>query len=358
MENKRNVYKKRALRISLTVLFLLAAMIGASILSVHPDVLLEKTLHSFYNEENDSLDYVVLGASATQCGIYPAVIYRERSVTGNCLCVNGGDAKIYLSMLKELLSKQSSPLVIVDLDGFTEYQPVEEYPSSIFWMDSMKRNRNHFETVLRVDPDHALERFFPLIRYHKNLLEPDEWFWFSYYLCFKHETDPMKGAWYLDYDRLPPEEMQELRLLEAVTGGESEPLPQTSEELLIEFLEYCKAQKLKNVLFLDMPKAYTSEESREKILSIEKQSAYCQTIVERYGYSVFNYNLLENPASLSPSDFADRMHLNADGAIRFSAYFAEYLRTNYDFSPCGPEQADRWNEQTEQAYRDHALDRP
>ncbi len=351
----KNKYQKRAVRIIAFLLIITLFMFGADVIAVHPDDLADVTLYSFYNEKSNSLDYVVLGASASQCGIYPAVVYKNSGLMGNDLCINGGDAKIYLSMLKELLSKQKNALIIVDLDGFTEYVEHEDYPASEFWIDSMQRGKNWFETINRVSPDNRIEHYFPVLKYHKNLLKGFDNIKYSAFLFLDTHTLPMKGAWYLDFDRLSPSQMKKLTPLGSA-GKQPEALHKKSHEYLLEFIDYCKQNNVKNVVFCDPPKAYCDAQSIKKVLSAENKSHYCKPIIEKSGYTYLNFNDLANDYQFEKADFADNMHLNQYGAVKLSGYLSTYLKSNFTFREHAEKDIEEWNKSCEEAYKQYKLD--
>lgn len=107
---KNKIHFKRFLRIISCVLIVVLVVSGAGLFCNHPDLLIEGTINSFYNEENDSLDYVLIGASAALNDASPTVIWQKSKLAGNNFSVNGCHSDIYVSVLKESLSKQKNAL--------------------------------------------------------------------------------------------------------------------------------------------------------------------------------------------------------------------------------------------------------
>lgn len=351
---RKNINFKRILRIISSVIIILLVVSIESVLCNHPNNLVERNVNSFYNEKENTLDYVVMGSSAAQYGIFPAIIWKENEITGNTLCVDGCNSKIYLSLLKEILSTQKNAIIVVDMDGFNYTIEHKEFNSKSFWIDTMKRNENWKETINRVDKENKIEHYLPILKYHKNFFHSYNNISISIEKLFGKSTDSMKGAGFLNENRLPEDEMKSLVVLKNFYPAPNA-VPQEREALLYEFLNYCKDNKVKDVLFCDFPKAYSTDEKYADLLSYEEKGAYNEKIIKEYGYNVLNFNKLNNPCKLTKEDFADSYHLKYTGAIKISNFLGNYIKENYDINEKNDQLISKWNKSTEEAYKKYNL---
>lgn len=345
------MFYKRFLRIVASIMILVLCTTAANVLSVHNTEILSVNTDSFYNEPFDSLDYVVIGSSATLGDILPNVIWNESKLAGNNISSNGADSRIYKSMLKEVVCTQPNALIIVDIDGFTQDFVEKRDPTNI-WIDSMNHNENWKETIKELDKENWEEHYFPIIRYHETLMSPG----MVYYAIkgvidydIKKITSCTKGANTLGNSvRVPKNEIENFVCLENFISRPIE-LDDGQENVLYEFLDICQDLKIKNVLFIDCPKGFGSQDKYEQIVQKENKVKYCSDIIISHGFDVLCYSELYNPLAICKDDFSDGYHLNEQGAIKFSKFLANYLLENYKFANKSQKIIDSWEKSTAQA---------
>ncbi|MGN0005878.1 MAG: hypothetical protein ACI37Z_07895 [Candidatus Gastranaerophilaceae bacterium] len=353
----KKMFFKRFLRILASVMILVLCTTVANVLSVHNTEILSVNTDSFYNEPLDSLDYVVIGSSATLENIFPSVIYEETKITGNNISSYGADSRIYKSMLREIVCTQPNALIIVDIDGFTQDFGNERVPINI-WIDSMNHNENWKETINELDKEYWFEHYFPIIRYHKMLMSPGNVYYairavIEYDInrttnCFKGSNSSGNTI------RIRKNEIENFVCLENFISQPIE-LDEGQENVLYEFLEICQELKIKNVLFIDCPKGYGNIKKYEQLANRENRTNYCSKIINSYGFEVLCYSELDNPISLKRDDFLDSYHLTEKGAIKFSKYLANYLSENYIFSDKTRDIMDSWENSTAIAYKKYNM---
>lgn len=352
--------KKRGLsiakRIVASVLVIALLVINAWFLCCTPHDRVLDSVCSFYNEDKDSLDYVVMGASALQYDILPTEVYKNCGAIGADLCVIGAHSEIYISMLKEVLDNQKNAVIFVDLDGYIYNGNNTEFNATNYWIDTMRKNDNWKQTINELDYDNRLEHYVPFINYHKNV---PKFFYYSsarWYQLFGKEPLDMRGATYLNWDRLEEEEMD--RLVPYEGTKRERPIDKEVEERLYAFLDYCKDNDVKDVVFCDFPKAYCDKAKRHSIALQEQKSLYCAKIIKGYGYDVINFNNVD--CGLVKEDFADSYHLKHSGGIKTSRYLADYISNKYEFSKKDQATIDAWDKSFEvvnQKYLDDQLEK-
>ncbi|MBQ7547691.1 MAG: hypothetical protein IJT41_12085 [Clostridia bacterium] len=337
-----SVRVKRILGIFLSVVCIVTGTGLCGLVCNHPSEETENTVDSFYREPAGSLDAVLIGSSAAGKDYYPHVVWQTAGITSYCMNIAACSANIYSSVLREVLSTQPQTMILVDMDGFLvddKYQTQED-PIRI-WLDSMPRNRNWFETIRKLTPQSTAERLFPFMRYHRNMTSMQVMLPQTIRLLRRQVLgvrDPMKGA------TVNPTASNKIVRLPDASDLQPQPLSPQSDRVFRAFLEDCRHNGLDNVLFVDLPKADTNASTSERNCLYGARMQYMRRIVQDYGYSVYSYNVLDNPAQLDmKTDYADSLHLTTKGALKFSAYFAAYLAQQYSFPEKSAALASQWN---------------
>lgn len=321
---------KRVLAWLLAVVMIAACVAVCSVICNHPSEETENTVASFYREPAGSLDVVMIGSSAAGKDFYPPVIWQTEGITSYCMCIAACSGNIYASVLTEVLSTQPQAAILVDADGFlvedkfqTETDPIR------IWLDCMPRNENRTQTIRALTPDDMPERIFPFYRYHRYMNSLYAYIPITVRLVQKEihaVRDPMKGATFN-----PTPTKAALKTTD-ISDLAAKPLSTESGRVFQAFLDFCKERDLQNVVFVDLPKAYETDEQYERDLLYGARMQYIRERAQAYGYSWISYNALQNPAQLDVrTDYADTLHLTTQGAQKFSAWFASYLQKAYAF---------------------------
>lgn len=322
MEKKKHL--KRFLRIIAALLSVVLVIGGFGYILNNPDPESECIIKSFYEEPDNSLDYVIIGSSATSRGINPLEIWKESGLKGCNLSLGAVSSNIYCSVLNEVMAHQKDALIIVDVDGFTTGDDVIDLiqPRS-YWLDLMPKNANWMQSVIELDKDNKVEHFLPIIKYHNKTLN------FHIYLSqkFDNNTKSMKG-FIIRNDEPIIEETGIMTLMKPVS--QKEELDTNANAFFEDFIDLCKQYNIKNVLFVKTPKT-TNDEKIDSYILNEKRTNYIKEIVEQNGYQLLDYVALDNPIELTVDDFLDTAHLKISGSIKYSRWLSNYLTDTYDF---------------------------
>lgn len=344
--------KRKAIRVLVGIVVISIVLSTSTILCNYSPDLIATNIKSLYNEPSNSLDYVVIGSSATMRGISPNVIFKEYGLTGNSISVNGADSRVYEYELKEVVSTQKDVVVIVDIDGYTS-PLVENRGPTNQWIDSMHKNDNWKNAVFELDKENLIEHIAPLIRYHNIFTLPGTLV--SSVKSFIHygvnrEINVERGCILAGNNAKINSNMVLLNECNKV-----ENLDYGQEENLLQFLNLCKKLDLKDVVFVSMPKAFSDEEKENELLIREAKSNYCKEIIESNGYSLIDYDHYSKDCSLNSEDFTDSYHMDINGACKFSKWLGEYLSTHYDFKDKNQEVIDSWNESSKLCYEKYGI---
>lgn len=351
--------KYRILRITASIIIVVFIVTISSVLFCGiPRNNCEHTVNSFFNEKENTLDYVVVGASGTRCDIFPTVIWNDYKITGNTVHISGFKSNMYIYLIRDVLANQKESLLIVDLDGFLEGKATTR-DSARLTIDTLPYADNAMKDAVNdLDSDYRMEHFIPIIRYHNNFT--DFYKYFSSDLTqlrrnINKETDCMKGAIsQKNIDNIEHEYLEQLNVFStADINYQSCSLDENAKEDLIEVLDYCKSNKIDNVLFINLPKGYYDEKTKESNSKKISRAEDCKEIIEGYGYDY--YNACDNESGLTNDDFCDTIHLKEQGAIKFSKWLGEYLSTHYNFKDKNQEVIDAWNESSKLCYEKYGI---
>lgn len=348
--------KKRIIRVLSSVFLIAVVIFSANTFCMNNQEFINIGVKSLSNEEKNTMDYVVIGSSASHADLFPTVIWKEYNITGHLLCVNSADSRVYKSMCNEKNINQDDALLIIDMDGFTQGLSEDIYPTST-WIDVESKTSYWLKDIRDLDGGHYIEHLFPIIKYHNYLLAPNGVIASVkntlYYDIYK-KTDFMKGASNLkNKKRLSVKEMNALKTYNQRAYVFNNSFKE-QEDILTDFLDFCNVLGVRAV-FVDFPKAYNDKKKYEMIEKKENASIYFKRIIEKYGQHYVNYSYLNNPCKLDKNDFVDSYHLNQSGAIKFSNWFGEYLLNNFSFEKKEKSIIDMWDKATRQAYEEFEL---
>ncbi len=341
---KRTIWK-RVFAFVLAVVCVAGCIGVCSVICNHPSEETENTVSSFYREPADSLDVVMVGSSASGKDFYPHVLWQTANITSYCMCVAACSGNIYSSVLTEVLSTQPHARILVDVDGFLVEDKFQAEKDPIrIWLDSMPWNKNRMQTIRALTPDETAERLFLFYRYHRNMSSLYAYIPITARLLKKQmlsQRDPMKGA------TLNPKPSDKTLQTLDISALQPQALSPESGRVFQAFLDFCRDKDLKNVVFTDLPKAYSNQDQLERNRLYGARLQFIRGEAEKYGYAVFSYNELQNPAHLDlQTDYADTLHLTTRGAQKFSAFFADYLAQQYTFSEKDETLTAQWDADT------------
>ena len=126
-----------------------------------------------------------------------------------------------------------------------------------------------------------------------------------------------------------------------INDNKNVPLTRLSEKTLRELLQFCKDNKLDNVVFARFPHVVT-----KKTVTRFYRSNAVADIVREYGYDFINYekNYTETGIDFS-KDFYNIDHLNVYGQRKFTDFFSKVIMDRYGIkkSNLSPELKKEWD---------------
>ena len=336
--------------------FLLAIMVSCLVLQQY---FLRNMDHNslrvegFYQEERNSLDVVLIGASDMYTSFMPGRAYEQYGFTGYLLASESITAEGVKTAVKEIVRTQHPGLIVIEANAFlygnADNESNEAHIHKFF--DNLPLSTNKLEYIQRKVPaDQQMEYIFPLIKYHGLWTEyPDRFFMMASNLSLDvRGFNVLKGfrttAQIIKTDKKCYNDMI------SDEHGELDLDPDLQKELM-ELLSYCEEKEL-NVIFVRAPH-YVTDETYNRV----KRSNKMASIVREQGFSYYTF---ENDAVQigidENRDFYNEDHMNVYGALKFTDYLADKLVNNekLQIDPLSEYQLEAWKQvvtSTNQLYR-------
>ena len=336
--------------------FLLAIMVSCLVLQQY---FLRNMDHNslrvegFYQEERNSLDVVLIGASDMYTSFMPGRAYEQCGFTSYLLASESITAEGVKTAVKEIVRTQHPGLIVIEANAFlygnADNESNEAHIHKFF--DNLPLSTNKLEYIQRKVPaDQQMEYIFPLIKYHGLWTEyPDRFFMMASNLSLDvRGFNVLKGfrttAQIIKTDKKCYNDMI------SDEHGELDLDPDLQKELM-ELLSYCEEKEL-NVIFVRAPH-YVTDETYNRV----KRSNKMASIVREQGFSYYTF---ENDAVQigidENRDFYNEDHMNVYGALKFTDYLTDKLVNNekLQIDPLSEYQQEAWKQvvtSTNQLYR-------
>lgn len=270
---------------------------------------------TFYAQEEDTIDVLVLGTSCAYTAVNTNVLYREYGIAAYNLCTAEQPYWITYHYLEEALKTQRPRLILLDAKA------------SIYQEDYSKRGRTILATYgirdlgVRMRAIAACVAEGDFMDY--ALAFPQLHSYYAEVGVENFAVPPTNGGrgpdWkgYIEMD----ETMQHEAPIVAWTNRR-EPLNARQEEYFRKTIELAQAHDIP-VLLMGFPNPdYANEHAYYNSL---------WRVAKEYGVTAINYNDPDVRTKLKyATDFADWQHLNVRGGVVFSRELGEILTERYD----------------------------
>lgn len=300
-------------------------------------------LVDFYNEEDNTLDAALLGASEVFFGYSPGLVYEKYDFTSYMYAINSNPGILYKPQLIDILQQQNPQIIFVETWGFLYGNEEELYNNAPLqvYAENTPFSLHKLNAILTHPYDQKLSCILPLIKYHKEWTDFDT----LHYNFLKRMWDSdspslLKGMQTITgiYDPANDSELEKEALGYSLTPA--------AREYLIDFLEYCKQQDLDNLVFINFPRHIN--EQNDNGLSVRMEEAVA--LIELYGFEFINLQEhVENMNLDFIHDFYDAHHLNIYGQIKLSDYLGFLMSEEYRLTPMQQTSINksRWDETVE-----------
>lgn len=338
--NRKRIIKIIALLLPL-VLFWVAA---ENFLFYHSERNTDR-FRRFYNEEPNSIDVVFLGASEVFVGFAPGYAYDQFGFTSYLYVTDANEGSLYKYQLKEVLTYQDPQVIFVEVFGFlrSANESIISKDRMRVLVESIPMSRNKLDLIREYPGEQKISYFIPFLKYHDEQR-----------MIVDNITAFLNNPLYRD--RKAPSLLKGIATTTVVyegpgdTGRPDDPaahvLSQDAQTYLIDFLEYCKQEKLDNVVFVNFPR-YLENVERHDLTSLVKQ---VEGLVNQYDYQFLDLqNTGEETGIDLNTDFYNSHHMNMYGQIKMTEYLGDLVMNTYKITPVKqtPEAKANWEASAE-----------
>lgn len=284
-------------------------------------------LEGYYQEEKDSLDVVLLGASEVYTGFSSGLAYDKYGFTSYPFASESITADGTLLALKEIVRTQKPQLIVIELNAYLYAKDSNESHDAHIrkLIDNIPLNENKIEYISNnVPPEEQLEYYLPLIKYHGTWSDIPK----MPRLTVTKLLQQMRGTSYLKGFRTttnvfkPTDKVLNHKLANETGTKKLNPV---LEQKLRDLLDYCKEQKLDNVVFLRTPHLVYS-----KTYDRVKRANCAGEIVQSYGFPFINLERDFEKIGIAPeTDFYNYDHMNIYGTVKMTEYLSAVLCRDY-----------------------------
>lgn len=291
----------------------------------------KEIIHSFYEEEEDTIDVVYLGTSATNRYYNPTQAHEEAGVAAYNMAVMGMPMFFVPTMINEVEKTQDPDLYIIEIRNVLKSKNEVTDAHIRRVTDSMKFSPNRFKAVnialeytegakgkhSNID-DEKLSYYVPIIKYHSRATSGELT---AGDVFLTDGQSAVKG-----YVLSPLTVTQKAQGESVYSDGRSELAPEMAEafEEVLDACDQLKAEG-KEVMFILSP--YVVKEGE-----MDKFNTAADMIAE-HGFTYLNCNDEEVLAEIGidwETDFYNSKHVNYQGAEKFTHFLTKYIKDKYE----------------------------
>ncbi|WP_293974168.1 hypothetical protein [uncultured Ruminococcus sp.] len=297
-------------------------------------------LDGFYMEEKNSLDVVLLGASEVYTAFSSALAYDEYGFTSYPYAIEANYIDLFESQIKEIRNNQTPKVLLIEMNGALYDNKMKDKDAKLRrFTDSMPFSQNKIDTVNQFgDKDEKLSYYFPWIMYHgsKSAIGrfPDN---IALHLRGNSALKGVSGK---------SKSVFKGKIIDVEGDTSKKDLPAETEEKLRSFLQYCKDNKLENVVFAKFPHRIT----KKKFYKRFQMGNTMGEIIKEYGFDYLDFeNNCKDVGLDYKEDFYNDDHMNIYGQQKFTKYLGKILVDKYgvEKSKLSEENKARWDASAE-----------
>lgn len=217
-------------------------------------------IKGFYEEEENSLDFVFIGSSQLYAHVAPAVLWEEFGITSYDFAANEQPLWISYYYIKEALKYQKPKAIVLEM--FTVYgADYEEEGVNHINLDDLPLSLNKVRAIWDSVPKELRYSYYlDIAKYHSTWSSLDK---AKYEASFGNKADIMKGYSGFLFER----KYADSALEEVVMQEEYEEIPAKAKEWLYRIIELTKEENV-DLIFLKTP---NGNADRQKLYnSVEK----------------------------------------------------------------------------------------
>lgn len=358
MEKKRFLENKKGLRA--LIFLIIAALLFVylnQVFSIGNTDASKEIITSFYEEEDNTIDVVYMGTSATNRYFNPPLAYEEEGIAVYNMAIMGMPMFFVPTLIDEVEKTQDPQLYIIELRNVLKSKDEVTDAHIRRVTDSMKFSPNRFKAVdIALDytegaegeisniDEEKLSYYIPIVKYHSRLTAGEIT---AGDVFLADGQSAVKG--YVLSQLTVTQKSQKA----SVYSDERAALAPEMEGALVDVLDICDQLRAdgKEVMFVLSPYVVKDGQMAKFNTAMD--------MVEERGYTVLNCNDEDVLADMDidwETDFYNSKHVNYMGAEKYTMYLTDYITENYDLPDRrGDDAYASWGEAYDK-YKDYVKD--
>lgn len=264
---------------------------------------------SYQKEPENSIQVFFVGSSTVFCDVSPAVVYDRSGVTSYDIAGPQQNMPISYYYIREACKTQKPEAIMLELKGLFLPQYTKYTIANYVYMPfSLNKLEAIFKTARQED---VMGLLFPLLNYHDR--------WNDLTLAeLKQRLQPVSTAVNAGFMGRSVTEEQTGITYDAVTDAFME----TGVQYLREIADFCREQDIALYLYLSPSTSVLDPDTKAAVEAAVQD-------LNLAGYYDFSTEEAFQEIGLDmKTDWSDSLHLNKDGAEKFSACLGELLLQN------------------------------
>ena len=274
------------------------------------------SVKGFYEEENNSIEVLFIGASTMFCTADPLVLYEEYGITSYDYGSSAQPFELSYLFMQEALKTQKPKVIALEmLSVVNEFNPdkAESLNYGITDLHFSKEKVSEVMEMFREDKGEGLSYLVPMAQYKDRWQELEKEDFIGDYESYANYA---KGAY-------TPDKIAEVPLdFSSYYEEEACQLPQRNIEVFEKMLALCEKNGVELMLFKSPNIGWNIGQTK----AVEKLAA-------DYGVPFLDfYPLMEELGINYQNDFRDNTHFNRFGSEKASIYLGSYLKDHYELT--------------------------
>ncbi|NLD20582.1 MAG: hypothetical protein GX663_10145 [Clostridiales bacterium] len=286
----------------------------------------KQIFNAFYSEEENTIDAVYFGTSASNRYFIPPIAYEETGMTVFTLATMGMPMFLIPTLMDEVEKTQDPKLYIIELRWALKDKDLITDAHIRRVTDSMKISPNRAEAIENSlkftegaegefsNIDSKLDYYISLIKYHSRLETGDLT---MNDILLAGTENQVKG--YVTTKNTVTQVVQK----PAIYSDERTALSPEADQALTELLDYCDGLD-QDIIFVIAPYSVKEGQMGKFNTAVD--------MVEERGYNVINFNnyqMFKTLGLVYETDFYNSKHVNYLGAEKYTDYLTKYIDINY-----------------------------
>lgn len=277
------------------------------------------SVKGFYEEEEDSVEVLCLGASTAWCTVDPLVLYEEYGIAAYDFGSSAQPFELTAAFLEEAFRTQHPKVVCLEMLSLCKSFEDGEPDNLNYGLTDLRFSRIKAQRVLEMFPQDkgkALSYLIPIVQYKDRWQELEKNDFIGEYESYANYA---KGAY--TPDKIADAPLDFTYYFENA-DAEAAQIPERNREVFERMVKLCRENGAELLLFKSPNGGWTMEETK----AVEGLAA-------EYGLPFVNFfDLLDVLRIDLQQDFRDNSHFNRYGSAKASAYFGQYLKDHYDLT--------------------------